>query len=91
MAIRDNFDTFERAVRLFFNAPDDWIVFEDTEGGHEVQIGDMTWDTEPLTFIISVTSPDRQETKREIFNSLPDLIGALMGAEMVFKGLSRDS
>lgn len=75
---------FEDAVRRYFGVSEDDCpnadVFCHIDGGREVQIGDMTWDTEPydITIGVYIRRPRKPtESRRETFATLPDVWKAL--------------
>jgi hypothetical protein len=81
-------DVFEDACRRLLGAHPDAYISVDIEGGQEVQIGDMTWDTEPYEFEVWARWFDPKKKAGESaqiwsqkFHTLPDLFTALMEAE----------
>lgn len=71
--------TFENAIRRLFGVDETWEAGCDESGGGEVQIGDYTWDTEPLEFTLWVRrwESKRYVTKQQTFSSLPEVWEAL--------------
>lgn len=85
--------SFEHAVRRLLECPDEAVTSCDIEGGGEVQIGDCTWDTEPMQIVLRAyvpgidgdyvvrANPDlrkyRGKTWKRTFDSLPELWEAL--------------
>lgn len=86
--------SFERALRgLFEDIPDEAIISVEIKGGGETQIGDMTWDTDPIEIEVDAYVPGndaqlealdlppgwrhRWQHNTRRFDSLPELWAAL--------------
>ena len=77
----DQDGSFAKALRtLFEDVPDEAIIGVGIEGGGEIQIGDMTWDTDPTEIVISAYMPPGRPlrySKERRFDTLPELWAAL--------------
>jgi hypothetical protein len=72
---------FDAAVRRYFEVGDQAFVWSEVRGGGQVQIGDMTWDTEDEEVTIGVRhAPGTGPMKQQTFGSLPELWSALAAA-----------
>lgn len=77
-------EQFDAAIRAHFGVGEEYVVGVSTEGGGEVQIGDMTWDTVPLTFVMTAYVPGggkKSKSYSETFDSLPEVWDALIPKE----------
>lgn len=77
--------SFEKAFIKRYDLPEDSIITIEIRGGGEVQIGDMTWDTEEASIEVTASAVQDYAWPTTVFkkdyDSLPDIWDDLIPKE----------